>query len=169
MATTVDSLIAEALLPAAGSRAASAPGVALPRALAAHPPREEHATDELFARSPTASLQFLRPMIAFGVVYSLTVVPLLLCVLGRTWHAPACGLLRCWVGLHLLLQSVQLPLRLLLHRDLGRIASLHDEQAAHRLLQLSRSLLWCARRSQRARAARRALPGARTAAGGGAR
>ncbi|KAJ1627291.1 hypothetical protein T492DRAFT_1026127 [Pavlovales sp. CCMP2436] len=109
--------------------------------------REEHATDELFASSPAASLQFLRPMIAFGVFYSLTVIPLILCVLGRTWAAPVCSQLRSWVLMHLLMQSVQLPFRLLLHRDLRVVATLQDELAARRLLQLSRSPLWYGNRA----------------------
>lgn len=141
--TTVDSLMAAGLLRASELREGSPAGTALPPIPGSAPAREEHATDELFARSPAASLQFLRPMIAFGVVYSLTVIPLMLFVLARTWHAPVCSPLRSWVFLHLLLQTVQLPFRLLLHRDLRSIANLHDEEAALRLLQLSRSMLWC--------------------------
>jgi hypothetical protein len=111
----------------------------------------DHPTDELFSRSPAASLQFLRPMIAFGVVYSLTVIPLMLVVLGRTWAAPVCATLRLWVALHLALQTVQLPFRLILHTRLRAVAMLHDEQAARRLLHLSRSPLWCAPSLARAR------------------
>lgn len=107
--------------------------------------RDEHATDELFARSPAASLQFLRPMISFGVFYSCAVTPIMLFVLARTWDAGACGALRSWVALHFGLQSVQLPFRVLLLKDLRCISWLPEHQAAHRLLRLSRSMLWCAR------------------------
>lgn len=181
MVAPLDALVGEALLPTTGRREPDAPDAPVRPPLAVPATREEHATDELFARSPAASLQFLRPMIAFGVVYSLTVIPLMILVLGRTWHAPLCSPLRSWVLLHLGLQSVQLPFRLLLHHDLRAIAPLHDEEAARRLLQLSRSLLWCVpmprcapptahRRAQlRARAAARASLGGWAAGRFGAR
>ena len=125
-------------------------------------PREQD-VEVLFAQNPRAGIRFLRPLLVLGSVISLVLSVLDLHILSQgardivglgLWEAggglrglwtcgSACGLAGFWLGAKVVLQIVQLPIRVLLLQRLNVAAEVvNDEAAAMHLLALNRSVAW---------------------------
>ena len=97
--------------------------------------------DALFVANPFAARKFLKPLLAFGAVAStlLTVVD----SVALLWEEGPFCLSHFWVGVQVVLQVVQSPVRFALMRGLHRITGSLDE-AAEALTRLTRSWTWVA-------------------------